>query len=436
MLSQPGAGIGAAAAQALFVPIPSTSALGQAPQVRFSFANPSAAARHFGTFFVPAGEDGTTLGGSPRQTGVPAGGSVAIDGTSLISGAGLLQISGAPEIFASAELTLSLPGGSSDFSLPVLSTADVVAANSMAVVQGLRRSDSGGFSNLELVNFSKKLSQCSVSLVASDGSQAEAPAIVTVPPMAMRSFGDVLSGAANPNISDVSAQVSCDQGFYAYAMVYSTSPSLLRFVAAAPAIAAGIGGTGGTGGPPPPHGTPGLPVSVSRGGIFFAPASGNSVLDIPVPLTLKGYYSVATMEFDMLVGPFTPHYTTILALVRTGTRTTRTLYFGFDIRGNVGKTFIDLGVPVLEPAIKAGFPWTVGVQYHIKITYDVVQKLFTLQVFSGGTQVDEVQGANFNWDLSDNGQGVDLAFGLPGVADSAYYPPLGWVFSNLSANFQ
>ena len=65
-----------------------------------------------------------------------------------------------------------------------------------------------------------------------------------------------------------------------------------------------------------------------------------------------------------------------------------------------------------------------------------MQKLITLDVWSGGTQVDQVQGANFNWNLSDNGQGVRLAFGLPGVADGAYFPPLGWVFSHLSANFR
>ena len=359
---------GAAAAQVLYVPVPSTSAFGQAPQVRLSFANPSGADRRCGTVFIPAGHDGSAPG-RPRRTTVPAGGTAFFDGTALVSGAGLLQLSGAPQVFAGAELSLALPGGTADLALPVLSSANVVAAHNLAVVQGLRRGDDGAFSNLELVNFGQQLAQCSVSLVAADGSGAGA-ATVTVPPVSMRSFPDVLKGAGGA-VADVAAQVSCDQGFYPYAVIYTPNPSALRLVGPAPALGAGIGGSGssgGGGGPPPSQGPPPQPVAISRGGVFFAPAGGNSALDVPVPLTLNAAYSVATMEFDMLVGPFTPHYTTILALVRTGSRTTRTLYFGFDIRGNVGKTFIDLGVPVLEPAIKAGFPWAVGVQYHIKLT--------------------------------------------------------------------
>jgi hypothetical protein len=429
---------GAAAAQVLYVPVPSTGAFGQSPQVRLSFANPSGADRRCGTVFIPAGHDGSAPG-RPRQTTVPAGGTAFFDGTALISGAGLLQLSGAPQVFAGAELSLQLPGGAAELALPVLSGANVVAAHNLAVVQGLRRGDDGALSNLELVNFGQQLAQCSVSLVAADGTGVGA-ATVTVPPVSMRSFPDVLKGAgAVANVAaDVAAHVTCDQGFYPYAVVYTPNPAALRLVGPAPALGAGIGGSGnnGGGGPPPSQGPPAQPIAITRGGVFFAPGFGNSALDVPVPLTLNAAYSVATMEFDMLVGPFTPHYTTILALVRTGSRTTRTLYFGFDIRGNVGKTFIDLGVPVLEPAIKAGFPWAVGVQYHIKLTYDVVQKQITLDVFSGGTQVDHVQGGNFNWDLSDNGQGVRLAFGLPGVADGAYFPPLGWVFSNLSASFR
>jgi hypothetical protein len=423
---------GAAAAQVLYVPVPATSQLGSAPQVRLSLANPSAAARRCGAVFVPAGLDGTAPG-RPQQTTVPAGGSAFFDATPLLSGAGLLQLSGAPQVFASAELTVPASGGAADLMLPVLSSADATAAGNVAVVQGLRRGDDGTLSNLELVNLGKSLAQCSIGLVASNGARVGS-ATVTVPPLSLRSFADVLKGTGAS--ADAVAQVSCDQSFYPYAILATPDPARLRLIAPSPSL--GSGGSGsGSGGQPPPPGTPGQPVSITRGGVFFAPSAGSSALDVPVPLTPNGTYGVATIEFDMLVGPFTPHYTAILALVRTGTRVTRTLYFGFDIRGNVGKTFIDLGVPVLEPAIKAGFPWTVGVQYHLKLTYDVVQKQITLQVFGGGTLLDQVQGANFNWDLSDNGQGVKLAFGLPGIADAAYFPPPpGWIFSNLSATFR
>ena len=427
---------GVAAAQILYVPVPDTSALKAGPQLTFWFSNTTTSTHHATMSFVPEGQDGSTPP-SPALEGVNAGATTVVDASPLAPGPGLLAVGGAPELIGNAQLAVSLSGGSSSLALPLIGQANQIAAKSSALVQGLRRSAGGGFSNLEIVNVGKQSTQCSVALFNTDGTEAAPGGTISVPPLSMRSFADVLAAGSNPNASDVTAQISCDQAFYPYATIFSPSPAVFQITGPSLAVSNGVGGKtgGGGGGNPPPTYPPGQPVTVTRSGIFFSPVAGNSVLPITIPVTPGGSYSVATVQFDMLVGAFTPHYTAIAALVRPGTsRNNRTLYYGFDIRGNVGRTFIDLGVVGLEPALKSSYPWTVGQLYHIKITYDVVQKLFTLQVSQGGVQEDQVQGANFNWDLRDTGTGLEISFGLPGVADDAYFPPLGWVFSNFSVS--
>jgi hypothetical protein len=425
-------------AQTLYVPVPDASALQATPQITLRLNNASAATRHANVSFVEEGQSGSAPGVT-HALGVAANGASVADGSSLVSGAGLLVISGSPQVTATVEYSIANSAGGSDFFLPVIGEANQIAAKSTALVAGLERATGGGFANLEIVNLGSASTQCSVSLVNLDGSPAAAGATVTLPPVSMTSFTDVLSGSANPNPSNVTAEVTCDQAFYPYATIYSPSPAAFHIAVPSTTVGTGVGGSntssgGGTTSPGQPTFPPGAAVSVRRSGVFFAPVDSSlSALDIPIPVTPNGSYSQATVEFDMVVGAFTPHYTAIAALLRPGSsRNNRTLYFGFDIRGNVGRTFIDLGVVGLEPAIKSSYPWTEGSQYHIKLVYDVVQKILTLSIFQDGSQQAQVHGANFNWDLRDTGKGMQVQFGLPGVADGAYFPPIGWIFSNLS----
>jgi hypothetical protein len=185
--------------------------------------------------------------------------------------------------------------------------------------------------------------------------------------------------------------------------------------------------------PPPASGA----VIVERSGVFFTPVANASVLDIPVPLVPGRGYRKATIDFDMTTATFSPVFDSIVGFLRPGTtRDDRTLYFGFNIRGGRGRTFIDLGVPVLEPAIKANYAWKQRTQYHIRIVYDVVAKNMVLQALQNGQIVHTAAGGIFNLDLSDQGTGVLLKFGLPGVSDLAYFPPLGWTFANLRAQVE
>jgi hypothetical protein len=178
-------------------------------------------------------------------------------------------------------------------------------------------------------------------------------------------------------------------------------------------------------------------VSVERAGVFFVPVANASDLDVPIPLVPGKAYRKAVIEFDLTTATFSPVFDSIVGFLRPGTsRDNRTLYFGFNIRGTRGRTFIDLGVPVLEPAIKASYKWLQKTQYHIKIVYDVQAKAMSLQAIQNGQVVHTAAGGIYNLDLSDQGAGVFLKFGLPGIADQAYFPPIGWTFANLKAQVE
>jgi len=262
-----------------------------------------------------------------------------------------------------------------------------------------------------------------------NGSPLGADATVSVPPVSERRFEDALATLGVTAISDARLAVSCDQSFYAFAEVLgSTSPSA---VVITPTLSLDSALA------PPGTVPPSTSVIVERSGVFFTPVANASALDVPVPLVPGRAYRKATIDFDMTTVTFSPVFDSIVGFLRPGTsRDDRTLYFGFNIRGGRGRTFIDLGVPVLEPAIKANYAWKQRAQYHIKIVYDVVAKNMVLQALQNGQVVHTAAGGIFNLDLSDQGTGVLLKFGLPGVSDFAYYPPLGWTFANLRAQIE
>ena len=47
------------------------------------------------------------------------------------------------------------------------------------------------------------------------------------------------------------------------------------------------------------------------------------------------------------------------------------------------------------------------------------------QASRNGAIISDYTGAVYNYDLADRGSPVRLTFGLAGIADNAYYPPVG-----------
>ena len=171
---------------------------------------------------------------------------------------------------------------------------------------------------------------------------------------------------------------------------------------------------------------------LAKPGQFFVASNGNSVLEVPIPAPAGQYFSRAVVELDMRTGKIFVGFNATVALLRP--RPDGALYFGHFVRGNnkngpVEKTIIDVDN---ETTIQGpSHVWSRNSNYHLRFDYDAVAGNLTLTVVQGGQIVEQSSGHITNFDLGHDGQGMKLAFGLAKVADGAYYPPLGWSFSNL-----
>jgi hypothetical protein len=419
----------------VYVPVTANRTVGTITYgTRLWLSNPGTVERRFSVLFLPAGTDGTVRTGlTPQSFTMAAGGTLLLTNLAPDGTSGLLELTGAPQILATARLDASDPlrsVGSSAY-VPAISSKNLVAQGGNADLLGVQRGATGPVTHLAVVNLGQQPAQCTIRASRVNGDPIGDAATVFIQPVSERRFDDALGSLGITDVTDARLSVTCDKSFYAFAEVLgTTSPGV---VVVTPTLSLDSTLTPPGTAPPPSSGN----VVVERSGVFFIPVTGLSDLDVPVPVVAGRAYKKATIEFDMTSATFSPVFDSILGLLRPGqTRDDRTLYFGFNIRGTRGRTFIDLGVPVLEPAIKASYRWQERTQYHIKIVYDVQARNMVLQALRNGLVVHTASGTIYNLDLSDQGTGIVLKFGLPGVADFAYYPPLGWTFANLRATLE
>lgn len=152
-----------------------------------------------------------------------------------------------------------------------------------------------------------------------------------------------------------------------------------------------------------------------------------------VPLRLGVPYKAIYVEFDLDLDHWvTPIFHNIASLRRTANkRLQRVLYWGFIIRGDRRRTILDLGA---EKQIKQDHPWQEQTRYHIAMETNLPGKRIKMDVFDqDGNYLFGVQGKMTAREIKNLGGDklVKVDFSSGGVAFFAYFPPLGWRFSNL-----
>ncbi len=434
--------VGPLAAGQVIVPVASgTTSNGTAYRTRLWVSNPSGTARFFATAFIASGGDGTTQETFSQSIYVQPGATVLVDGAAPAGKAGFLEVSGAPQLSVAARLELDDVNGNvlSSAALPVVGTPSALAANSVAQLAGLEQDKATGtLSDFVVVNLSRATAQCTVAAFASDDTPLTATAVLSLPPLSHRAFNGILQTLGAGDVSGVRMQVSCDHTFYTYAVVYEVGGPQTNVLTPAAALSydltgstsgngGGSGGTGGTGG----SGTPAGAQTFSVPGLFLAAKAGASQMSYNLPLTPGVAYQRITIDFDMFLNLWQTNLFHGIVAIRRGSaaRSLRVLYVGVQLRGDNAKTTLDLGFD--EQFVKTVGPWKQKNTYHVRLDYDVVNRTVTLQAFQGGALIYTIQGPAYNLDLSDNGNKVHVDFGQSGIADGAYFPPIGWNFSNL-----
>lgn len=400
-----------ASAQTFWVPSPDTNGIGR-PEI-FLEVTPGAA-RKIEVAFVDTGDSAAGLNGS-RVTVDNDEKPNAFNVTRYIGGTGMLRLVNdpGPDVVSG---TLFLANGSNDVAwpLPILTQNNWFQGDEVAYLQNLAR-NAKGRSNIEIMNFGSQTAVCDIQLRRPKGGAYGNPKTVTLVPLSHEVVKDPFQGIVNVG-AGLRADVHCNQPFYAYGTF--VGETALQFRMLYPLSV------------PPVAVTESL--EVNRPGIFFAPKAGNSELDLPLPLVPDRAYRRVTIDFDVNIKEFTPIFTGLVGMVHAGgPRFNKTLYFGTFIRGNRARTLVDLGSPVVEPALRIGTGWKQNALHHVTIVYDTETATTRMRVTRNNNVLMDVTGGAYNLDLADRGQPVRVVFGLRGVADNAYYPPLGWKFSNL-----
>jgi hypothetical protein len=166
-------------------------------------------------------------------------------------------------------------------------------------------------------------------------------------------------------------------------------------------------------------------------GLFLEPHADDLCRFYDVPLEAGVAYRRIRVEFDVYLDHWvTPIFHNVTSLRRSGRKKNeRVLYYGLIVRGDNRKTVLDLGQ---EKMVKQEAPWQEGATYHIVLTADVGARRINLEVYQGEDLIQAIGGkatARELKQLTDRYVRVDFSSG--GVADGAYFPPIGWQYWDL-----
>jgi hypothetical protein len=442
----------------IYVPYATDEAVGSARyRTEIAVTNPGDLPARVQTLFVTA--DGVSHAG--RTTTVAAHGTAVLAGMAAAGQHGRIEVSGPETLVVSARLNAYGEDGSllSSAVEPVVSAASLIPAGQPIHLQGLANT-ADAVTRWGVITAGDR-GTCSLAAYSADGAELGASSTADAAALA-RAFPEPLQAFRAGSLAEARLQVTCDAPAFAYAAVLSGDGGRTRFVAPSTSlqadltniVRAGRGqrpGDGGDDGPPggttttpgtpaspPPPTTPsdtpaGDPVALDNNGsfkvdgVFFEPQPNASALSYNVNLKQGIKYHKVTIDFDLYVNRYqTPIFHAVAGLRRTG----RTLFMGLLMRADKSKTLVDLDNGRL---LKDNGPWHERTQYHVTMIIDAGARKATLLLFRDGNPVEGLSGKLVNTDLRLNtpSKPVHVDFGIPKVADGAYFPPIGWKYSNL-----
>lgn len=391
--------------------------------------------RRYGTFFLPAGADGSKRSGTSTKSAIAGGRTIKLVGAGA-GQRGLLEIETVAPVLVEARMVNSPSSGFGAYtSLPVISSLNALAPGTAAHLLALSRDNSGTYTDLEIVNLGTQAMQCDVQFFRTDGTQIAATATVAVPPLSLRQFGDALGVVGQTAVADARARVSCNQTFYAFAALYNPARTMLTFVTPAPSGASTLTGPNGGTGPAPGA------IVFERTGAVHKPVPGSEIrqINVPVPqaLTLKRMI----IEWDVVPGAWTaikPEGNHNLIWVHRGKYRSNTIAnvntFGPPRSGIKNTQNVDMPAKALI-AKEVPLVLEQGVSYHLRYVYDAEANRITLTVTSGGATVAmlEMDGSTPGRTLTVPASGLTVQFGHTAAqaAEGIEFPTYDWQYSNL-----
>jgi hypothetical protein len=415
-----------------YVPLATNVALGAATyRTLLIVTNTASSPSDFNVTFLPSGSDGSN-GPQPTPFSLSPGSTLRLYNAVPAGARGMWALSGSPAIVVSARIEALAANGNvlASSQVPVFAAQDAYGPGEHAQLLSLEQSASGAVSDLGLMNFSTSTAHCTVEAVRSDAKRIANPVSLTLAPRSNNDFRSALATLGQSAIKDARFDVTCDQVFAAYAFIYrSGGPQTVV-----------LGPAGGLDGDLKPTESGG--VTFNLPGQF---ADGTTFAGFDLPLQDGVQYDHAHVEFDLFLNkwhqafPFNPMYHNVASFRRSADkRADRLLYWGLILKGSGDyRTILDMGIPPggqEGTTIRSGAgPWKERTTYHLVLDYDAEARTVTFEVYLGGTRVQQMSGPLNNFDISNlPGRQVRIDFSSVGIGDGAYFPTLGWKYSNLS----
>jgi hypothetical protein len=437
----------------VYIPILSDNGVDDAEYLtRIWITNESGQAQTVETLLLPMNTDGTKGRDDSQKatetTRVAAGRTVVLE---ISSGSGMLELSSDGEIAdllaVNAEVrNMGLDGaGETHTTVPILSSRNLAGSGETQVLQGLRRTDNGIFSNLLITNLGHEESQCTVQVFRANGQQIAGTALLTLKALSQVQFPDALNLLGQTQIGDVNARLSCDQPFFTYLSLYERETGEVIFVRPSATVDSELARPGDQ--------QPSVPGAVlfTRNGAFHEPtkAEPSAIFNIPVPP--DSAFSNVVVDFDFFHGGWyakDPSGLHSLLWLHRGAccwpkwaENITTFANAHGPGKNQIKMISNMDLPKAAGKSKgdANFALQPGQNYHAHFEYDTLRGRAWLQISQNGNEVMYVDmPTTVNRLRPDESAAWMIYFGhedIFGQGIGAERPSYGWEFKNLRVEF-
>ena len=433
----------------VYIPVPDgTGANGSTQTVKIWLTNTGTSQVTVKTTYLDADKDGIQRTTAAVADNVPAGRTILFSG-SVPGKVGLLEIDAPNDVSIDARLVTTAGNRTLYSALPVISSANLFAANKTAMVQGLEGDNqTKTFSGVGIVNLAKQAAQCTVKAFRADGSQIAGNVILPLKPLSFQYYSDALGALGALKVTDARLTLSCNQSFYLYGTVASGATSQLLYLmpsATGSSLTAPDTGTPPPPAPPPPPPPPppshGNVFQVS--GLFHTVVRGHEKQSYDINLDHEVKAKKIVVDLDVVPGPWNlakkPGNHALVWLYRDKFRSNTIANvnaFGPDrytLKMNENFDLPKGGVQAKEVPV----PWEQGTRYHLHYVYDAEHNLITAELSANGSVVKsmEMPGTTKDHAIAVKKTGMKIEFGHWPNQEGPEVSNYDWRYYDLKVEF-
>lgn len=395
--------------------------------------NDDDAAHSLTYLFIEAGKDGTDINREtePIEVTIPGHVTTTLEGVVPEGQLGLVEINAEPEIAVAARLIGSRDGGETQnfgVEIPVITSVNAIAPGKTAIIQGLNRLDGRVLSDFFIANLSIERAVCAAEVRKRGGAEV-VDQVLSLRPLGVTPFYDVLALLGIDNASDVSIAVTCDQLAHPFAVAQELQTAEMLFIPPS--------GTGSSSLDPFPSSSCPPDALLRLDGTFHVPQNRNESAVYLVPTTPGQSYDriILTMEFTH--GGWHPRSAdnhSVFWLNRTSQWSGNV--FGylnlFGPNKNIAKNITNVDEPRgVVNAVQQGAKFEDGETYTVSYVYDAAAGYIEVVIsIKGGPELVRMQDRpTVNRIVTDDN--FMLVFGHSTNGNGPEVQTYGWKYSNL-----